>query len=65
MINNQWSTGEIKKYLDNLKWKHGNAKLTGCPKRSSKKEVYNNKSLSQEIRSILNKQPKVTLKSSR
>ena len=37
------------------KWKHNDPKSMGCSKSSSKREVYSNTKLTQEIRKISNK----------
>ena len=46
-------------------WKHDDPKPTGCSKSSSKREVYSNTSLPQQIRKISNKQPNLTPKALR
>ena len=45
--------------------KHGNPKSMGCSKSSSKREVYGNISLPQEMRKMSNKQPKFIPKTTR
>ena len=42
--------------------KHDNSKPVGCSKSSSKREVYSNTILPQEIRKTLNRQPNFTSK---
>ena len=42
------------------KWKHNDQKWMGCSKSSSKREVYSNTFLHQEIRNISNKQRNLT-----
>ena len=59
-LNNQQVTEEIKKgnqKISRNKWqrKHDNSKPMGCSKSSSKREVYNNTILLQEIRNISSK----------
>ena len=46
-------------------WKHDDPKPMGCSKSSSKREVYSNMILPQEIRKISNKQPNLTPKAIR
>ena len=57
--------GNQKMPRDKWKWKHNNPKLMGHSKSISKREVYSNTSLPQEIRKISNKQPKLTPKATR
>ena len=45
--------------------KHYNLKPMECSKSSSKREVISNKILTQEIRKVSNKQPKLTPKATR
>ena len=47
------------------KLKHNDRKPMGCSKNSSKREVYSNTILPQEIRNISNKQPNFTPKAAR
>ena len=58
VLNNQWVTEnikeEIKKYRETNENKHINPKSAGCSKNSSKREVYSDKSLPQEVRKVLN-----------
>ena len=59
LLNNQWITEEIKeeikKYLETNENKNTTIqKSMGCRKSGSKKEVYSNRSLSQETRKISN-----------
>ena len=49
------------KNLPKDKWKHADREPMKCSKHSSKKEVYSDTNLPQEIRKISNKQPKLTL----
>ena len=46
-------------------WKHDNSKPMGCSKNSSKREVYTNTILSQEIKKISNKQLNLTPQTTR
>ena len=46
-------------------WKHNNPKPMGCSKSSSKREVYSNTILPQEIRKTQNRQPYFTPKKTR
>ena len=50
---------------DKWEWKHDNPKPMGCTKSSSKGEVFSDTILPQETRKILNKQPKLTPKTTR
>ena len=43
-------------------WKHDNSKPMGCSESSSKREVYSNPILPQEIRKTSDIQPNLTLK---
>ena len=65
-LNNQQVTEEIKKEIKisryKWQWKHNNSKPVGCSKTSSKREVYSNTILPQEIRSTSNRQPNFTPK---
>ena len=67
-LNNQKATEEINREIkkknsrNKRQWKHDNAKLTGCSKSSSKREVYSNIILPQETRKTSNRQPNFTLK---
>ena len=59
---NQWITekkerGNQKIPRNKWKWKHDDPKPMGCSKSNSKREVYSNTSLPQELRKISNKQP--------
>ena len=68
--NNQWITEEIKEEIkkiprDKWKWKHDDPQPMGHRKSSSKREVYNDTSLPQEIRKISNKQHNLMPKASR
>ena len=61
-LNNQQITDEIKRAIKNFsrnkwQWKHDNSKPMGCIKSSSKKKVYSNTILPQEIRKTSNRQP--------
>ena len=64
LLNNQWVPKEIRENSKTpghkWKWKHHDPKSMGCSKSTSKREVYNNTSLPQEIRKILNKQSNLT-----
>ena len=69
-INNKWVTEEIKEEIkkipgDRWKWKHNDPKSMRWNRSSSKKEVYSDTSLLQEIRKISNKQPNLTPKGTR
>ena len=46
-------------------WKHDDPKPMGCSKSTSKREVYNNTILPQEIRKISNRQTNLTCKAAR
>ena len=68
-LNNQQVTEEIKREINSRtnsrnkwQWKHDNSKPVGCSKSSSKREVYSNTILPQEIRKTLNRQPNFTPK---
>ena len=65
-LNNQQVTEEIKREIkiSRNKWKHDNSKPVGCSKSGSKKEVYSNRILPQEIRKTLNRQPNFIAKTS-
>ena len=70
LLNNQEITEDIKEemktYLEtNDNEKHNNPNSMGCSKSSSKREVYSNAILPQEIRNISNKQPNLTPKATR
>ena len=60
LLNNQWITEEIKEEIKKIprhkwEWKHDDPKPMGHSKSSSKREVYSNKILHQETRTISNK----------
>ena len=57
--------GNPKILRDKWKWKHNEPKPIGCSKSSSKREVYSNTSLPQEIRKISSKQSNLTPKGTR
>ena len=57
--------GNQKVPRDEWQWKHDDPKPMGCSKSSSKREIYSNTILPQEIRKISNKQPKFTPKAIR
>ena len=68
LLNNWWIIEEIKEEIKKIprdKWKHDDPKTIRDSKSSSKREVYGNISLSQEIRKISNKQSKLTSKGTR
>ena len=50
---------------DKWKCKHNGPKSLECSKSSSKREIYNNTGLHQEVRNISNKQPNLILKGAR
>ena len=63
---NSGSLRKFKKYPEtNESKKHNNQKTMECSKSRSKKEVYSNIILPQEIRKTSNKQPKLTPKANR
>ena len=47
------------------KWKHNNPRSMGCSKNSSKREIYSNTNLPQEIRKTSNKKTNLTPKATR
>ena len=61
-LNKQQVTEEIKREIKKILEKDDNSKPMGCSKSSSKREVYSNTILPQEIRKILIKQINFTLK---
>ena len=69
LLNNQWITEEIKeeikKYLQKNDSETQQSKNYGMQKSSSKREVYSNKILPQEMRKLSNKQPFLTPKATR
>ena len=69
LLNNQWITEEIKeeikKYLEANDNKDRTTKTYGMQQNNSKREVYSNTSLPQEIRKSSNKQPNFTAKATR
>ena len=70
LLNNQGSLKKskrkLKKYLETNDNKNTyNPKPMGCSKISSKRKVYSNAILPQEIRKISNKQPNLTTKAIR
>ena len=64
-INQIDNSKKKKKSRDKWQEKPEDPKLMWCSKISSKREVYNNTILLEEIRSISNKQPKFTPKANR
>ena len=70
LLNNQEITEEIKEeslkiHWKKWQWKQDNPKPKGCSKSSSKREVYSNTSLAQQIRKISDKQSNITPKGTR
>ena len=66
-LNNQQVTeknqkGNKKISRNKWQWKHDNSKPMGYSKSSSKREVYSNTILPQEVRKTLNRQPNFTPK---
>ena len=57
----RYERGNKKIPKDKWKWKHAAQKPMKCSKHSSKKEVYSDTHLPQEIGKISNKQPNLTL----
>ena len=52
--------GNQKNSRNKWQWKHDNSKPIGCRESSSKREVYSNTTLPQDIRKISNRQPYLT-----
>ena len=66
-LNNQQVPEEIKREIKKIsrnkwQWKHDKSKPMGCSKSSSKREVYSNTILPQDIRKTLDRQPDFTPK---
>jgi len=60
-----WNNQRGNQKIPRDQWKHNDTKPMGCSKSSSKREVYTNTILSQEIRKISNKQPNLTPQATR
>ena len=54
--------GNQKVSRNKWQWKHNNSKPMGCSKSSSKRDVYSNTILPQQIRKTSNRQPNFTPK---
>ena len=65
--NDHWRNqrGNPKIPRNKWQWEHDDPKPMGCSKSSSKRQVYSNTILPQEIRKISNKQPNLTRKAIR
>ena len=56
----RYERGNQKIPKDKWKWKHADKKSMKCSKHSSKKEIYSDTNLPQEIGKVSNKQPNLT-----